>query len=193
MKVFRFDHGEASTLQGIPDKVRSLAPDGIYMIGGDDDVAGLLRTIRGADIEAVFMGSSLLTCDIVRQAGPASEHLVLPCTGRPYWKDDPHARSFVEAYRTKHGEAPDVFAAYAYDSLQVLLHAMRTSGSTDPGDVKAVLSELHDYPGVTGRMSFDMNGDLVRYPPLHIVFEGELVRYDQFQDSGGSLKVPGRE
>jgi branched-chain amino acid transport system substrate-binding protein len=97
----------------------------------------------------------------------------------------------VAAYRKKYGEDPDDFAAHGYDSVNLLLLAMETRGSTHPDDVKFGLGAITDHAGASGRVSIDEHGDVIQYPRLFVIRQGRAVPYDQFKEEGGSLNVPG--
>ena len=46
-----------------------------------------------------------------------------------FYPDDPTpaVQNFVTAYKEKHGEDPDMFAAQAYDAARIVINAIKTS------------------------------------------------------------------
>jgi branched-chain amino acid transport system substrate-binding protein len=191
--TFDFEEGQAESFQPMVDEIKDQDLDGIYAIGYLDDVAELLKIVRGAGLGAVVLTSSSVTNDLVKLAGEASENLVFP---RPTTfdpdSDDVSVKKFVDAYRAKYGEEPEAFAAYGYDALMIIHAAMVQGGSAHPSDLKIGLANLEDYKGPTGRVAFDRNGDVVQYPRLYIIREGNAVAYDDFIEGGGSLEIPGQ-
>jgi branched-chain amino acid transport system substrate-binding protein len=52
-----------------------------------------------------------------------------------------------------------LWAAYAYDASHAMVAAMKKADSADPAKYLPALARL-SYPGVTGMIAFDENGDL---------------------------------
>ena len=102
--------------------------------------------------------------------------------------DDPTVRKFIEAYRAKFDEEPDNFAAHGYDSVRLLLKAMELNDSTIPSNVKLAMLNIKDFPGATGRITFDNSGDVVQFPRLFVIRQGSAMPYDRFVEEGGRLR-----
>lgn len=73
--------------------------------------------------------------------------------------DDPTVKSYVEAYTEKYGAAPSALTSQAYDSVGMLLTAIESAGTTDSAKVRDELAKI-DYPGVTGKTTFNDIGDV---------------------------------
>jgi branched-chain amino acid transport system substrate-binding protein len=65
---------------------------------------------------------------------------------------------FKQAYKKYYGNTPGLVAAYAFDGMNVLIEAIRMSGSQEREKIQEVLSEIH-YEGVTGHILFDERGN----------------------------------
>ncbi len=70
------------------------------------------------------------------------------------------ASSFVEAYKAKYGEEPNMFAALAYDSVYMIAEAAKGAGNST--DIAKNLAKLKDFEGVTGSMTIDENHNPVK-------------------------------
>jgi branched-chain amino acid transport system substrate-binding protein len=61
-------------------------------------------------------------------------------------------QKLIDAIRPQLGSGPIQFnfwwIALGYDIIQVITHAVRTANSTDPADIKKVLNNTKDFPGV---------------------------------------------
>jgi branched-chain amino acid transport system substrate-binding protein len=73
-------------------------------------------------------------------------------------------RTFIDQYRAAYNETPDSVAAITYDSAKIVLQAIANAGLTgnlrnDREAIKNAIVALRDYPGVTGNMSFNADGD----------------------------------
>jgi branched-chain amino acid transport system substrate-binding protein len=67
--------------------------------------------------------------------------------------------NFVENYKIKHNDEPDIFAAYAYDAATAIFEAMKSSKKLSGSEIRSQLLLL-DFEGLTGRISFKENGDI---------------------------------
>ncbi len=182
-----FADGETARFKEQLPKIRKLNPDGIYIISYVNDLAELLKVLHDSGVKAVLMGSGSVTEDLVRLAGPAAENLVYPQPSFDVESRNPAVASFVEAYRSKYGEDPDIYAAHGYDALKLLAQAIENGGSAHPDNVRIGFSSIKNYEGAAGRTAFDENGDVVRYPRMFIIRNGKSVPYETFVEEGGSL------
>jgi branched-chain amino acid transport system substrate-binding protein len=188
IKAYTFDDGQTAEFPGWVDEVKELDPDGIYIAAYVNEMAELLRQIDAAGVDTVIMGSGALINDLIRRAGEAAEHLIYPQpTGFDVDSPEPAVRAFVDSYRAKYKEDPDVFAAHGYDALKLIALAMENADGSHPDDVRIGFSSIKDYNGAAGLTDFDENGDVVRYPRLFIIRDGVAVPYQTFRDEGGTL------
>jgi branched-chain amino acid transport system substrate-binding protein len=73
-------------------------------------------------------------------------------------------KTFIDEYRAAYNETPDSVAALTYDSAKIALQAIANAGlsgnlAKDREAVKDAIVTLKDYPGVTGNMTFNADGD----------------------------------
>ncbi|MDD2603720.1 MAG: ABC transporter substrate-binding protein, partial [Desulfobacteraceae bacterium] len=74
-------------------------------------------------------------------------------------------KEFIDEYNAAYGKTPDDVAALTWDSLGIMIQAIRNTGGLS-GDIKAdrtkvkdALGAIKDYPGITGKMTFTPEGD----------------------------------
>ena len=77
---------------------------------------------------------------------------------------DARVRDFVSAFREKTGAEPVLSDAQAYDAAGVLVQVMSNGQVTDRDGLRRALESVPGYPGVTGTLKFDANGETVRDP-----------------------------
>jgi len=66
--------------------------------------------------------------------------------------------AFRQKYQKLYGKMPGMVAAYAFDGMNLLIEAIRTSGAPEREKIQQALSKIH-YEGVTGRIQFDSKGN----------------------------------
>ncbi len=150
--------------------------DAVFIAGYPDEGALVLVALRARGVRAMVVGSdALYSTDLLYRAKGAADDLYLPAVfviGEPL----PAVQKFVTAYRRRFNEAPDHYAAQAYDAVKVLVVAVRRGG-TNPAAIRTALQGLRRFPGVTGEITFDRWGAPARPVAIARVREGrfELV------------------
>jgi branched-chain amino acid transport system substrate-binding protein len=157
--------GHESITQGDKDftplltKMKPLAPDLVYFGGIYPEGALLLRQSRGLGITAPYMGGDgLATPILIDLATPEiAEGTYATMVGGDI-KKLPEAFAFVRDYETAFGPIGQ-WSAYAYDSANILIDAIRKAGVKDRGAVLKAMREIPSFKGVAGEVVFDEKGD----------------------------------
>lgn len=146
------------------------------VIGGQADAGvSIIQAARRLGFQGPILGSDGLTG--VKDAGAVGEGVFVSSA---FLADtqEPGARAFVAEYRRRYNKSPDHRAAQTYD-IVYLLHDVIKKAGTGRAAIRAQLEEVRGnaaYAGVSGRIEFDENGDVVRKPVLiGVVRGGELV------------------
>jgi len=110
--------------------------------------------------------------DLVSVAGKQVEGAILAEPFDPS-SPEPLVHAFVERYRRDFGEAPDVFAAQAYDAATLAL-AQLASGGTSREGMRAGLARVREVPGVAGATTIASDGNAQKRAFLIAIVNGEL-------------------
>ncbi len=70
-------------------------------------------------------------------------------------------QTFKKKYQERYGEPAEAFGILAYDGLKILAEGLRKCGA-DGACVRDFLYKLEGYKGITGDISFDDHGDIVK-------------------------------
>lgn len=164
----------------------SLEYDGVFIAGQDAQAALLAVELRRRGVTVPILGSdALATPTFTRDGGQSVEGTVIASAFHPR-APEPAVQAFTAAFRQRFGSEPDVGAALGYDAVKVLAEAIRQAGSAAPDDVAAALRGIRNFPGVTGRMTFDAQGNLVGMPIHKVVVRGG--RFEYLDDSSLALR-----
>ena len=91
----------------------------------------------------------------------------------------PAGKEFLKAYSAKYGEKnPDRYAVYGYESMSLLLDAIKRAGDngSDREAVVDALMSTKDREGVFGTYSIDENGDITLTPyGIYKIADGAMV------------------
>lgn len=148
----------------LASKIAASGADFVYYGGHVGNNPGfLLRDLRLAKPALAFMGpDGLIGANFVRQAGPKAvdAYITSCCVEVPHYTGN--EKVWAEKYTAKYGDRPEVHAIYGYEAAKVVLAAIAKAGSKadDRATVRDLVMGTKDFDGVSGRWSFDSNGDI---------------------------------
>jgi ABC-type branched-subunit amino acid transport system substrate-binding protein/TolA-binding protein len=83
-------------------------------------------------------------------------------------------RDFVSTFQSAYGFEPTLLEAYAYDTLRLVGEVLRDHPTAERSEIQKVLARKRNFPGVTGSVSFDEEGDARRKLFILTVEQGEI-------------------
>jgi len=142
-------------------KVKERSPEVIY-IAGYSEMGQLLRQMRETGIKIPVLSCIMFEIsDIAKVAGKAAEGVIYAYPSYDPEKGNEITLKFAKKFKEKYGTLPDPEAAFSYDAVKILALAMEKGGFTSE-DIKNALYKIKGYNGVTGKTSFDENGDVIK-------------------------------
>lgn len=91
---------------------------------------------------------------------------------------------FIEAFEERHGETPSDVGALTWDSMLLMVQALRNCGtltgdlSVDRTCVRDGMAEVADFEGITGRITFDDQGDPIKCAVIVRIQDGAVAFHD---------------
>lgn len=115
----------------------------------------------------------MCSSDLPRLAGPAlgEERVLCAEAGGVTSSEADALKAFKENFRKQYGQDVQIYAPYSYDAVMVLANAMIAANSAAPQDYLPKLKSA-PYTGVTGLISFDGRGDLLKPAFTMMTFKG---------------------
>ncbi|WP_420814735.1 branched-chain amino acid ABC transporter substrate-binding protein [Paraburkholderia susongensis] len=150
---------KATDFRAILTKIKGERPDAI-MYGGEDATGGPFAkqaSQLGLSMR-VLAGDGVCTGKLPDLAGDAAKNVICSQPGMPVDQMKGGA-AFQKAYEARFHQPIELYAPFAYDSVGIIVAAMKRADSTDPSKVLAAMSGS-DYNGVIGDVRFDDKGDL---------------------------------
>jgi len=86
---------------------------------------------------------------------------------------DKRGSKFVEAFQKAYDRAPSAQAALTYDSLGLLVQAIKNAGRAEPESIRAGLAGIENYPGVGGSITFREGGDPLKSVAILKIDQGK--------------------
>jgi branched-chain amino acid transport system substrate-binding protein len=179
---------------------------------GDQDFNAQITDIKGANPEIIFLpgyyGDVGLFAKQARDKG-----LTVPILGGDGWDSpslyqiggaalngcyfsnhyspddaDPLVQKFVSDYKSRYGTVPDALAATAYDAARIMFDAIKRANSLEGSAIRDALAATKEFPGVTGKVTFNENRDAVK-PIVMIKIQegGKFVVAERVQVEGAAM------
>jgi branched-chain amino acid transport system substrate-binding protein len=166
----------ATDFRGVLTKIIGKKPDVLYLSLFFNDAALISKQARELGYTGQILAvDASVTPDFIKVAGPrAAEGVLMSNLGLDPAKTA-SARAFTQAFRDAYGEAPNTYAANAYDAANVIIEAWKQAGAADRDKIAEAIAKT-SYDGTQGAIAFDANGDL-RNPQVGMfgVKNGEIV------------------
>lgn len=170
---------ETTDFTSVLQTLRSAQPELLYLCSLYQD--GALISLHRQQIgwnDVVVMGAGPLhSKELVDIAGDAVEGLF---TSTSFFPQDPRpqVQEFVKRYQARYQRTPNLFAAQAYDVINIIANALHQVGD-DRRKLRDEIAQTKDYPGAIGQITFSQYGDIQKqYILLHIK-NGEFVIYHE--------------
>lgn len=156
----KYDQG-SSDFRAILSKLRANnLIDCIFLPGHPRENGFLVRQIREMGLNQTIVSNlSVESPDFFTIAKESSKGIFFSTPAFGASLEDENITYFFERYQNKFGSKPDVVAGHGYDAANILIHALRLCDFREEL-VKEQLYQITDFPGVTGKTSFDTYGDV---------------------------------
>jgi branched-chain amino acid transport system substrate-binding protein len=155
-------------------KVKASGADVIFVSSFYKAMALIVKQARSLGISAQFVAldDAVDVPQFLDLAGKAGEGVVVPAMVIP---TNPESTSFAARYKAKFGIDPTSYTAEGYDAMMLLLKAINAGGVS--GDaVRANLLKIgNNYPGASGIITFDANGDVQKPAVIKVAKNGQFV------------------
>jgi len=165
-------HFECDPMQqessGVLERVLQVRPQAVVLIANARGSASLLRKLceRGY-AGMVFGGPWMGRRAFLEQAGEAADGVMFPHS----LVMSPEFRAFAKRFAERFDRAPDYAAAHTYDTLTLLVAAIR-QGGLDRTGIRDALREMAPFAGVTGEIRWNAVGANARSVGLGVVADG---------------------
>ena len=172
----RFSDGETDFMEQL-ERIKKTSPDAIQIWGNAKESALILNQIRKLGMTQPVYGSDrMVSAEFLSIAGKSAEGIVTTCQYNPD-ANDPKLKAFKANYLIRFGQEPDVFAAHAYDGMNMIIEAIRKVGLNRVliRDILTDMKTFQGYQGVTGKVVFDATWNNLRPIFMAEVGNGKFI------------------
>ncbi|MBI3886684.1 MAG: ABC transporter substrate-binding protein [Opitutae bacterium] len=155
--------------------LRAAAPELIFLPCYYVDVGLAAKQARELGLTLPFLGGDGYEAPQFLEIGGAALNGTSYSTHFAAESDAPAVRAFVARFQARHHLLPNGLAALTYDAVRLVADAITRAGATERTAVRAALAATRDFPGVTGRTSFDAQRNAVKDAAIMTVRDGRIV------------------
>lgn len=157
-------------------KLKGANPDALYIAGYYTEAAKIAQQAKEQGLEVQLLGADGFYSPVLIELGGGAVDGAVFTAG--FFTDDPseNAQNFVNAYKEKFNEEPDMFAAQAYDAAMILLTALKNTDGQGGEALQQAMLNTKDFPGITGVTSFTEVGDAIKDIIILKVENGKFVK-----------------
>ncbi len=148
-------------------KIKASRPDAVFIISNSPDSSvAALKQIKQLGINAAIFGSEGLKAPEVAKVTQAQNLIVTSVSSGSF--------EFNSKFRSEYDESPGPFAAQGYDAFSALARTIKQGAKTGE-QIKNGLYGI-SFDGASGRISFDLNGDISGNYEVYQLKKGEWIR-----------------
>lgn len=135
-------------------KIKDAKPDVIFLPNYYSEVPLQVQQAKRLGITVPFIGSDSWGDPELLKLGGADLNGYYFSTHYAPDNAAPVAKKFIDDYEKAYGQKPSDVAALTYDAFGLLFNSIKAAGKADREAIRASLSTLPSYKGVTGDMKF---------------------------------------
>lgn len=156
-------------------KIKGSGAELIFIPAYYTEVSYILNQAKKLGMDIPFIGSDGWD-GVLKQLGDDTSAAEGAVFLSPFVATDPaeNVKKFVEAYQKDYKAVPDQFAADGYDGVYAIAKAYEKAGSMDNDKLVAAMHEI-TVDGVTGKMTFDENGEPNKAAKMVLIQDGEYT------------------
>ncbi len=142
------------------DKWNALEFDAVLLALNMPEGATYISALRKMNQDAgIISADGLDVGNFVDVLGQDAEGVVIATNYSPY-NHKPELEQFAVKYQEKYNEQPDVWAIQGYESLQLIVHAIKQTNSYSPAILADYLRKMEPWQTVSGKISFNKYGEI---------------------------------
>ncbi len=164
------------------DLIAARQPESVYIIAYANKTLEVLRHLKAKGYTGTICATSAFySGDVLEQEPELVDGVFFPMPAFEIQSDLEVSRTFVDSFRAKYGDDPDIYAAHAYDAMRVAMSIPELTRAWEANEIRRALQfEIKEFPGVTGPIQFDDYGDVRHNPVIFIVKDGVVLNYTSY-------------
>ena len=160
-------------------QVKDSGVGAVLLASKNKDAIRIMAQAKEAGINLTFLGTDKWESeDFIKEGGENVNGAVFSTYFDPEAAITENTEVFLKAYREKYGEdaEPPAEAALGFDAYLLAVNAIGAAETSVHGAaIKDKLAATKNFPGASGNITFDENGDPIKSVAIKTILNGELV------------------
>ncbi len=172
--VIEVEHQEkAIDLRTQITKINNAKADAIYLIAQTTDAGNFLKQAKELGLNLPILSTEVIeNQDVIEIAKQAADGVMFTRA------KEIESKEFQNKYNFAYGRDPGAYDAFYYDGIRILSDSLKECGE-NVNCIRDYLVNLENYTGISGKIDFDENGDLVGKDfIIKIIKDGQFVPYE---------------
>ncbi len=144
--------------------IKAKNPDVIFFSGYYTEGALIMKEARKQGMKVNMFGGDGISASTFLELGGSAVEGSVAYLGFSPEQTSGETAAFVENFKKRTGQVPEMFGAQGYDAVKLLADAMKRAGSTDPKLFRTALAQTKNFPGVSGTVTIRPNREPVKSP-----------------------------
>jgi branched-chain amino acid transport system substrate-binding protein len=162
---------EKKDLTKLADKIVDAKAYALVLIAGAEQSAHIISAVRERNFSGpIFGGPCMGRRSFLKEADKSAEGVVFPLLYIP--RQD--SEGFEKKFTSRFGYRPDYLTAHTYDTVNLLIDAIRKAG-LNRARIRDAVRELSPWAGVTGAVKWDTLGSNSRIVQLGTIKAGQVM------------------
>lgn len=172
-------------------RIQSMNAEGVVVWGNPREAGRIYNQMRAMGMDFWMFCPDRVVSDTFLEMVGLEAYKVAAAYPYDPTSDDPKYKTFVQAFTERYGEAPETYAAHAYDGANMIIEAIEQVG-LNRAKIRDVLVGMRNYHGVTGRKDLDAVYSNRSEAYLVRLENGEWKFYSREDLFGETARVEGR-
>jgi branched-chain amino acid transport system substrate-binding protein len=159
--------------------LHDLGIDTILLASKNADAIRIMEQAKESGLHFLFLGTDKWgTEEFLKEGGSSVEGAVFSTVFNPEASVTYNTDVFLKAYREKYGEEsePPFAVALGFDAYLLAINAIEKAGTAIDGEtIRNELAATRNFPGASGNISFDENGDPIKSVVIQTITNGKFV------------------
>ncbi|MDR2355621.1 MAG: ABC transporter substrate-binding protein [Clostridiales Family XIII bacterium] len=161
-------------------KIKEAGAEAVFLPTSVENGVTVVEQARKIGLDAVFLGTDLWQDASLLQAADAETLSMMAFSSDLGQQTVGSALSldFARAYAEKYGDdaEPNAAIMLGFDAYMLALDAIERAGTSARTDlIRDALTKTHSFPGASGNITFDENGDPIKSVSITTVRDGAFV------------------
>jgi len=149
-----------------------------YLVGHIWEISNFIQQAKQLGLDKRIVVSGIIESqEFLDKTGEAAEGVVYVIQRFDRDVSD-KSEKFYNSYNQKFQKKPDIFAALAYDAINILYEVLQKNNNLSPNQIVDSLKQREKFHGVMGNVSFDKNGDIQSDISIRTIKNSEFINYN---------------